>query len=55
MNRLLPRAFLLLAVALLAPAAAAAKSSPPPAAVTDTLRLTLDQAIQRALAHSEGR
>jgi outer membrane protein TolC len=53
MNRLLPWTSLLLAAALLAPAPAGAKRVPPPAPVTDTLRLTLDDAILRALARSE--
>ena len=53
MKRLLPRLSLLLAVALLPPAAAHAKRVGPAAPVTDTLRLTLDDAVQRALSHSE--
>ena len=53
MNRLLPWTSLVLAAALLAPAPARAKRVPPPAPVTDTLRLTLDDAILRALARSE--
>ncbi len=53
MRRLLPCVPLLLATALLAPAAAQARRVAPAAPVTDTLRLTLDDAIQRALARSE--
>ena len=52
MSRLLPGACLLLA-ALLAPAQAQARRVQPAAPVTDTLRLTLDDATARALAHSE--
>ena len=54
MNRLLPWASLLLAAALLSPAPGAGPPgrSPPPAP-TDTLRLTLDDAVQRALPRSE--
>ncbi len=53
MNRLPPWTSLLLAAALLAPAPAGAKRVAPPGPVTDTLRLTLDDAILRALARSE--
>jgi outer membrane protein TolC len=45
---------LLLAAALLLPVTAAARRAPPPApAPTDTLHLTLDEALQRALARSQ--
>jgi len=45
---------LLLAAALLLPATAGARRAPPPAPTpTDTLRLTLDDAVQRALTRSE--
>jgi outer membrane protein len=53
MNRLLPWLSLLLVAALLAPAPARARRDPPAPAPTDTLRLTLDDAIQSALSHSE--
>ncbi len=53
MSRLLPCTSLLLAVALLSPAAAQAKRIQPTAPVTDTLRLSLDDALQRALSRSE--
>lgn len=45
---------LLLTAALLVPATALARREPPPApAPTDTLRLSLDDALQRALDHGE--
>jgi outer membrane protein TolC len=45
---------LLLAAALLLPATVHARREPPPApAPTDTLRLSLDDALQRALTHGE--
>jgi outer membrane protein TolC len=47
------RLVLLVLAALLLPAAAGARRDPPAPAPTDTLRLTLDDAIQRALARSE--
>jgi outer membrane protein len=54
MSRLPRRAvLLLLAVALLAPAPARARRAEPPPAPTDTLRLSLDDAVQRAQSHSE--
>jgi outer membrane protein TolC len=53
MSRRLPWTSLLLAAALLSPAAAQAKRVAPAVPVTDTLRLSLDEAIQRALARSE--
>lgn len=52
MNRVLPWVSLLLAAALLAPPVQARRAQPAPAP-TDTLRLTLDEAVQRALSHSE--
>jgi outer membrane protein len=53
MNRLLHWAPLLLAATLLLPAPAGARPAQPAVTPTDTLRLTLDTAIQRALARSE--
>jgi outer membrane protein len=52
MNRLLPYTVLLMATLLLA-APVAARPRPAPAPPTDTLRLALDDAVQRALARSE--
>ncbi len=54
MNRLSLCVTILLAAALVLPATALARREPPPApAPADTLRLTLDDAIQRSLARSE--
>jgi outer membrane protein len=54
MNVRVPHLPLLLAAALLLPATVQARREPPPRpAPTDTLRLSLDDAVQRALSHSE--
>lgn len=54
MNHLFPLATFLLAAVLLLPAPALARrEAPPPPAPTDTLRLSLDEALQRALTRSE--
>ena len=53
MNRLSLYTTFLLATALLLPASVQARRAPPTPATTDTLRLTLDDAIQHALARSE--
>jgi outer membrane protein len=54
MSTRLPHLALAVLIALLLPVPAGARREPPPAPVpTDTLRLTLDDAIQRALTRSE--
>jgi len=53
MSRRMPLLAFLLATSLLLPAAAHARRDPPAPPPTDTLRISVDDAVQRALARSE--